>query len=245
MKNWKIYVWIILIYIAMQFGSIPVSKGFFNYFKDTANQSIDLAQINAVAWGLFVSNIIAAPIILYMTTRNKRFWDIFKKGKQASVGKAILWGILGFFMAMAGQMLAGIIEMALGIMPGSENTAMLSEIAKASAIIIIPIVIFAPLLEELVFRRVLFGGIYTKTNFWIAAVISALIFSLVHGEPQHVLIYMAPGLVFAFIYYQTKRIWTPMIAHFLMNGFVMIVQLNADKLLELQKLKQAVIILLH
>ena len=35
----------------------------------------------------------------------------------------ILWGVLGFFMAMAGQMLAGIIEMALGIMPGSENTA--------------------------------------------------------------------------------------------------------------------------
>lgn len=245
MKNWKINVWIILLYIAMQLVSIPISKSFFTYFHTTAGQEIELARLNAVAWALFISNMIAAPFILFMTTRNKRFWNIFKKGKQASIGKSILWGVLGFFMAMAGQMIAGAIEFGLGIEPGSDNTAMLSTIAKASSIIIIPIVIFAPLLEELVFRRVIFGSIYTKTNFWIAAVLSGVIFALVHGEPEHTLIYMAPGIVFSFIYYHTKRIWTPMIAHFLMNGFVMIVQLNADKLLQLQNMKQALAIFFH
>lgn len=213
----------------MQFGSIPVSKGFFNYFQNTAGMGKEDAAFYAFAWALFFTNLIAAPLILFMTTRNKRFWDVFK-GKKASPWMTILWGVLGFFMAFAGQIIAGIIEMAFGIEPGSENTALLSEVAKLSPIVIFSIVIFAPLFEEIVFRRVLFGGIYSKSNFWVAAILSGVIFAVVHGEPQHTLIYMAPGMVFAFLYYHTKRIWTPMIAHFLMNGFVMIIQLNYDKL---------------
>ena len=241
MKNWKIYISIVLLYIAMQFGSIPVVDGLFNYFSNSAGMEKDPAMYNSFAWGLFLTNLIAAPLILYMTTRNKKFWDIFKKGKKMTPWMIILWGVLGFFMAFAGQMLAGIIEMALGIMPGSENTALLSDTAKMAPIVIVSIVIFAPLLEEIVFRRVLFGGIYTKSNFWVAAILSGIIFAVVHGELEHTLIYMAPGLVFAFLYYHTKSIWTPMISHFLMNGFVMILQLNREKLEQLQNMKQAFI----
>lgn len=235
MKNWKISISIVLLYIAMQFGSIPVSKGFFNYFLNTSGMEKEDAAFYAFAWALFLTNLIAAPLIIFMTTRNKRYWDIFKKGKKATPWMTVLWGILGFFMAMAGQMIAGIIEIALGIEPGSENTALLSEVAKLSPIIIFSIVIFAPLLEEIVFRRVLFGSIYTKTNFWIAALVSGIVFAAVHGELQHLLIYLAPGFVFAFIYHHTKRIWAPIIAHFLMNSFVMIVQLNYEKLEQWQK----------
>lgn len=245
MKNWKIYIWIVVIYLAMQLGSIPVSRSLFTYFMETGGQPKELAEVNAIAWGLFISNLVAAPFILYMTTRNKKFWDIFKRGKKASTLKTILFGVLGFFMALAGQMIAAIIGAAFGVMPGSENTEMLSELAKASAILIVPIVIFAPLLEELVFRRVIFGGLYTKTNFWIAALVSAALFSLVHGEPQHLLVYMAPGLVFAFIYYQTQRIWAPMIAHFLMNGFVMIIQFNQEKLTNWLQMKEGFIFFLQ
>ena len=58
---------------------------------------------------------------------------------------------------------------------------MLANIAKISPIIIVSIVIFAPLLEEIIFRRVLFGGLYSKTNFWIAALVSAVVFAVVHN----------------------------------------------------------------
>ncbi|MFD1205849.1 MULTISPECIES: type II CAAX endopeptidase family protein [Sporosarcina] len=241
MKNWKIYISIVAIYLLMQFGSLPLRDMFIGYFQTSGMSELD-AIMYGIAWGLFIANVIAAPIMFFMTTRNKKFWNIFKKGKKASFGKTILWGVLGFLLAMAGQMLAAIIEMSLGIMPGSQNTSDLGNIAKVAPIIIISIVIFAPLLEELVFRRVLFGGIYTKTNFWIAAIASGLIFAAVHNEFEHLLMYMTPGLIFAFIYYYTQRIWAPMISHMLMNGFVTIAQLNADKLEEIQKMKQAIII---
>ena len=122
-----------------------------------------------VAWSLFIVNAIAAIIFLLLILPNKKFFHVFK-GKKSSIGNAILWGFIGFFLALGGQMLAGCIENAIGITPGSENTAMLSDIAKVSPIIIISMVLFAPFLEEIIFRRVIFGGLYQKTNFWIAAI---------------------------------------------------------------------------
>ncbi|MDW0117787.1 type II CAAX endopeptidase family protein [Sporosarcina thermotolerans] len=245
MKYWKIYIWIIAIYIAMQFASVPVAKGMINYFHHTSGMEEADAKFYGFAWGLFIVNIIAAPFILFMTTRNKKFWDIFKTGKKASIGKTILWGVLGLFMAMAGQMIAAIIEMAFGVMPGSDNTALLGEVARMSPIVIVSIVIFAPLFEEIVFRRILFGGIYTKTNFWVAALISAFLFSVVHGELNHTILYMIPGLVFAFLYYHTKSILAPMISHLLMNSFAVIVQLNPEVFKQPESIKQAFIFLLQ
>lgn len=225
----------------MQVGSIYLGKYLIEYFSADDSLTVLEASYNGAAWSLFIVNSIAAIIFLLFIFLNKNFLKVFK-GKPASIGNTILWGFIGFFLALLGQMLAGLIESSLfGIEPGSENTALLSDIAKVSPIIIVSMVIFAPLLEEILFRRILFGGLYQKTNFMIAAVVSALIFAAVHGELEHLLIYTAPALVFSYIYYRTKRLLAPIIAHLLMNGFVVIIQLNYDKILELQKLNEAFI----
>ncbi len=226
----------------MQFGSLPISKGMITIFANNGMGDRE-ARFSGVAWGLFISNILAILAFFLVIRSDKNFWQVFK-GKKAPVWQAVLWGILGFFLALGGQMIAGIIEKAIGIENGSDNTARLTEVSAIAPIMIVCIVLFAPILEEIVFRRVVFGGIYTKTNFWIAALASALIFAAVHNELEHILIYLMPGLVFSYIYYRTKRIWTPMISHLLMNGFVMVVTLNKDKILELQNLKNGVIHLL-
>ncbi|MDS9473174.1 CPBP family intramembrane glutamic endopeptidase [Sporosarcina pasteurii] len=242
MKNWKIYLYLILTYIIMQLASVVLASPLTQYFNGDAALSAQEAKYHAFAWSLFTTNLLAAIVFYLLFFRKKNFFKIFD-GKPASIGMTIVWGIISFFLALFGQMLAGIIEMTLfGIEPGSDNTALLSDIAKVSPIIIISMVIFAPLLEELIFRRVLFGGLYQKTNFIIAAIISALVFAVVHNELEHTLIYMAPALVFSFVYYKTKRLLAPIIGHFMMNGFVVIIQLNQDKIMELQKLQQSVII---
>lgn len=224
----------------MQIGSVFLAKALIQYFSADASLTLQEATYHGFAWSLFISNSLAAIVFYLLIFRKKKFFQVFK-GKPASLGTTILWGILGFFLALIGQMVAGMIEMSLGVEPGSENTALLSDIAKVSPIVIISMVIFAPLLEEMIFRRVLFGGLYQKTNFIIATLVSALVFAAVHGELQHLLIYTAPALVFSFIYYKTKRLLAPILAHLLMNGFVVIVQLNLEKLEELQKLQQSFI----
>jgi uncharacterized protein len=228
----------------MQVSSLFVVQGLLNYYPWNEQYTEQEIKFYASSWTLFMVNVIAVIIFLLIILPKKNFFQVFK-GKKSSIGNSVLWGFIGFFLALGGQMLAGAIEIAIGIEPGSENTAILSDIAKVSPIIIISIVLFAPFLEEIIFRRVIFGGIYLKTNFWIATIVSALVFAAVHNEFEHLLTYMMPAFVFAYLYYRTKRILTPMIAHLLMNGFVVILNLNLERLQQFQDMKQAIIIFLQ
>lgn len=241
MKNRKLSLILLLLYIVMQIGSVFLSEFIILYFHlQPAYDEIE-AKYKGAAWGLFIANAIASLIILILLLRNRNYFNVFT-GKKAALGQTILWGFFGFFLALGGQMLAALIESAFGVTVGSDNTALLSDIAKTAPIMIFTMVIFAPFLEELIFRRVIFGSLYVKTNFWVAALISGVIFAAVHNEFEHLLMYLAPGLVFSYLYYRTKRLLAPMIAHFLMNSFVTLLQLNQDKILELQKMKQTIIV---
>lgn len=236
MKNWIVALLIFVTYVLLQISSIFLAPELLVYFTGKGLERPE-ALLQGLAWTLFITQGIAAVIIAGILLRNKKFFRVFK-GKPAGAGSVILWGILGFFLAMAGQVIGAGIESSFGVKMGSENTEMLANIAKTAPIIIFAMVLFAPFLEEIVFRRIIFGGLYTKTNFWIAAFVSAVVFAAVHGELQHILMYFLPGLAFAFVYYKTKRLLTPMISHFIMNSFVTVVQFNADKLMELQDMKQ-------
>lgn len=144
---------------------------------------------------------------------------------------AIGWGIIGFFMIYLGQVIGIQIESALGIELGSENTEAIINITKIAPIMILASVIFGPILEELVFRRVIFGSIMqAQNNFWLAAFISAIVFAIIHLDFSHIILYTITGFIFAFLYNKTKRLITPIIAHMMLNGFVTYLQLNIEKI---------------
>ncbi|PSL41679.1 hypothetical protein B0H99_102363 [Planomicrobium soli] len=221
-------LYVLLIFIAVQLSPILVVVPTFNYFR---NQGLDenTAQISTSGWLLVITMAIGFLITLFVIARDRKFFDIWK-GKKTSYPIAIGWGLLGFLMLLVGQTLAAYIEMAMGIDPGSANTQTIVTIAEVVPLAILAVVLFGPVLEELVFRRVVFGSLNQTTNFFFATAISALMFALVHMEFRHLLLYFTTGLVLAFLYQKTKRIITPIIAHIMLNGYVMLIQLNMDKI---------------
>src|SRR5699024_7547560 len=88
--------------------------------------------------------------------------------------------------------------------------------------------ILSLILDEIILRKIIFGSLYKRTNFFIAAIISAFIFGIIHGEPEHILVYASMGLVFAFLYIKTDSILTPIIVHMGLNSFAVITQFNLD-----------------
>lgn len=175
-----------------------------------------------------ISFAVAFIVSFILISRNKQFWEVFK-GEKASIGASIGWGIIGFFLVFLGQTIGAYIELALGIDMGSENTEAIMDVTKVAPIMIIATVFLGPILEELVFRRVIFGSIIQNYNFWIASIISAIVFAAIHMDFTHILLYTICGMIFAFLYHKTKRLLTPIIAHVLLNGFVTFIQMNADK----------------
>lgn len=181
------------------------------------------------AWWTTIFGILSLIICLILVKRNKQFLNIFK-GEKASTAQAIGWGIIGFFLVLLGQSIGAYIEMAIGIDTVSENTASLTNIAKLAPIMIFVIAIIGPILEELVFRRVIFGSLIQVQGFWVSTIVSAIIFAAIHFDFTHIILYTICGVIFAFLYYKTKRLLTSIIAHILLNSFVITMQLNMEKI---------------
>ncbi|MCQ2375241.1 MAG: CPBP family intramembrane metalloprotease [Salinivirgaceae bacterium] len=78
--------------------------------------------------------------------------------------------------------------------------------------------IAAPMLEEMVFRGAILGGML---NSGIAArkaiIVSAALFALMHLNPWQGVPAFAIGLLFGWIYKQTQSLWPSMILHFANN----------------------------
>ncbi|MBQ0139301.1 MAG: CPBP family intramembrane metalloprotease [Kurthia sp.] len=239
----KTPLYILITYIVMQLSSIlvvlPVSTIIKALYADAPKEELS----NHIAgWTTFTSFLLGFLVTLFFIMRDKDFLKkAFIGGKKATTPTAIVWGILGFVIVLCAQMLAGYVEQKLGVTGGSENTASLSSIAAVSPIIIISIVLIGPFLEEVVFRRIIFGSLNQTTNFFIAAIVSAIMFGLVHMDFSHILTYVMTGLAFAFLYNKTHRLLTTIIAHILLNGFVIYINLNHEKILDvIEKIQKAI-----
>ncbi|WP_040983888.1 CPBP family intramembrane glutamic endopeptidase [Oceanobacillus jeddahense] len=212
------YIYVILTYIIMQFSALlAVPLLVFGFNADPV--------LASVYWSVFSFTIGLVIVLLLL----KPDMQVRAHSDAVGVGGIIVWSVLGIFMALLSQGLAATIEMEVfGIDPGSENTQGIMNMARAVPIFVILPAILAPILEEIIFRKIIFGSLYKKMNFFFAAIISALIFAVIHWDFLHILVYTAMGFVFAFLYVQTKRIIVPIIVHAGMNTLVVLAQFSLD-----------------
>lgn len=228
LKSKKTALYILLLYIAMQLSSFLFLRPFFHFIQGRhPEMKKHELLLTTQGWYIFLSMGICLVIFLLIISRDKNFWKVYK-GNKASIPTSILWGILGFFMVFFGQSIGAMIEGSLGIKQGSENTATLVSISDVAPITIIAIVFIGPILEEVVFRRVIYGSLVQTTNFFVAALVSSIVFALIHLDFSHIILYAISGFIFAFLYHKTKRIITSIIAHMMLNGFVTIFQLYSE-----------------
>jgi len=221
----KQYWWIIVTYILMQLsGAVGLPLLLKTGLYDNRGFTIEeKGQIIMGHWAI-ISFFVALCIVLWLLRTDIR--DRHLDATRSSVPATIGWIFIGLFLAFFSQIVAGMIEMQLlGIKQGSENTMKLMEIARTTPWFLIVVSIIGPILEEIVFRKILFGALYKKFNFFIAAIISSLVFAAIHFDFTHLLVYTAMGLVFAFLYVKTKRIIVPIAAHVAMNTLVAIGQI--------------------
>lgn len=154
---------------------------------------------------------------MFIIERRRNMQFEFEQPFQSNKSAILIWGLAGVFIALLVQSVASIIEVNfLGSPMESENTRLLVEVVRSYPLFILLIGIAGPIMEEFVFRKALFGLMYGKLGGIGAAVISSLLFAFIHFDGL-LLVYSSMGLVFAWLYFKTKNIWTPIIAHCLMN----------------------------
>ncbi|QPC48490.1 CPBP family intramembrane metalloprotease [Mangrovibacillus cuniculi] len=205
--------------------------------RDTPVAEAEKLVANFALYATLVGFILGLIIMVILLRKAGKPYKLDQE-TPLPVVPSVLFTILGLPLALFAQGFAALLEQAMGIELGSENTQQIIGIIEQAPIFILVVAVIGPILEEIVFRKVIFGALYERFSFFPAAIISSVIFSVGHMELEHTLLYTAMGLVFSFLYVYTKRIIVPIIAHVAMNTFVVLAQyVFAD---ELEKYMQSV-----
>lgn len=227
------YWFVLFTYIVMQlsiFVFAPLIHIMFGVDKITAS----------IYWNI-ISFIIGTIIVLSLLRKD---FILESHSSKTSIGKMLFWIFIGFWLAWFAQAISVVIEFyVLKIDVGSKNTDLIVELARMNTLFIIIPAVVGPILEELVFRKVIFGSLYKKVNFFWAALLSSIIFAVMHMDFSHLLIYTTMGFVFAFLYVITKRIIVPIIVHMSLNSFAVIGQLLLDPE-EIDRMRQELFLLI-
>ncbi len=97
--------------------------------------------------------------------------------------------------------------------------------------------IFAPLLEEILFRGILLKGLLNNgKNPYMAIFFTSFLFGLVHGNPWQFIGGFTLGMVMGYIYYRTNSLLTTIFIHALNNSIAAYLLLMLDGF-EVQEIK--------
>lgn len=193
-----------------------------------------LEDINELTLTAYVNFIVYGIItIIAVLIFRRHLIEQFKK--IGSPLKFIGIVLLGWLVLLALLLSSNMIVMLiLGEAETAGNQQAVESIMSSYPLLmILPVVLFAPLVEEIVFRLVIMD--WLKSRPWVAILVSSFLFGLIHVLGAlvtldlrgliFILPYTAMGLPLGFIYYKTKNIWYPIGIHILQNLFAAIVML--------------------
>lgn len=142
---------------------------------------------------------------------------ITEKRKNFGLGKCICFTALMLTLQIAASMLLNLTELILNTfgLTVTESPAMNADYSS-SILLLLYMILIGPLIEELVFRGFLLKTL-SKCGKVYAIVISALMFSLMHGDIQQLLFTFAAGLILGYVATEYS-IRASLILHIINNG---------------------------
>lgn len=169
---------------------------------------------------VYIASVI--PCILTM-------FPLLKSEKKVSINK-ILISIIAVIVSgvVLNLLFSLIITWINGSYMTSENQAGLNELAIENKWFFLTMtIVLAPILEELVFRGVIFRGLRGRMGFLIPALFSSLLFGFIHVFSSllegnmidlfYLFLYSGLGFIFCMIYEYNKSIYASILVHIFYN----------------------------
>ncbi|MDD4715144.1 MAG: CPBP family intramembrane metalloprotease [Oscillospiraceae bacterium] len=177
-------------------------------------------QVNLIYYGLMAVGVL----FLFRSFLGASLRRLFQK---PAASAAVV--LAGFFVYFGLQVLLSPLAVQL---KNLNNERLVSQALQNPLMICFMTVVLAPLVEETLFRGVVFGSIRKRSRI-LAYLISALLFSLLHvwqqvfttGDFSYLLLllqYLAPSVVLAWCYEKNGSIWASMLLHGAINGVSLI-----------------------
>lgn len=167
-----------------------------------------------------VFGIIFVAVLVAVARHGRVAWWLLgfrRAGWRWWVGGAIGIVILSVLLA---RVLLPLVEHEAGIDPRMSTQDLIRQLlpdARMALWATLVIGIWAPLVEELVFRGLVFGWLIGRLPGWLAVIGSAILFGLAHVEPVHAVLAGVLGLWLGTLRLKSGSIWPSIAAHMANN----------------------------
>lgn len=157
--------------------------------------------------------LTAAAILLWFRLRHKPL------GEAAGLRRCSGW--TAAFCAFAAIGLFVVVQLALALLPEAwliAYNADMAPIASTGLLTALSIVVMGPLAEELVFRGIIQTRLLRAMPPWMAVVLQAALFAIIHGTPIQIVYALLLGLALGFLRSRTGSILPGLAAHAAFNA---------------------------
>lgn len=181
----------------------------------TPDQLTNSITFTAVAVNAFIWIVLSFPIISKLNLPKLKTPKLPDCVKNYFIGFGIMYGSLMVF---------SIIISLTGFRPQTQQVAeQVRDMGQNNLILaIIGPALLIPIIEEILFRGILYRALKVSLPALYAALISAFLFGLAHREIDTIPQLTILGFIFAYIYEKSGSIWVPAALH-ATNNFVTII----------------------
>ena len=197
---------------------------------------IDLTQASALGPANLIYNILNAVVLtaIFLRFLTEQLRPLQDRGWALFPDLFLGW-LTNYGLSIPASLAASLLLTAFGLEYANLNQEA-AELAAAlsPAAAIVNACVLAPIVEELLFRGLIFRGIYLRSRGWAYAV-SMLAFALLHTlgailyQPVgltlvNVIVYLPAGFALARIYEKSETIWEAIFLHAGINAVSMLLQ---------------------
>jgi membrane protease YdiL (CAAX protease family) len=168
---------------------------------------------------LIVQLFVVLPTIVWICLSQKgdrkRVLTEEFRFRKISLSTALLVMVTMLFLSPLLTFVNLLSQMFSNYVAGEEIVGQISDQPFWVAILVIALL--PAVCEELVYRGMLYGG-YRRRSVWMGALLSGLVFGMMHGNLNQMMYALLMGFVFALVDEITESVVSSMIMHFLVNG---------------------------
>lgn len=212
--------------------------------ETVVTDSTTMIVLNLVV-GLVLQVVVFALALLPLLAAGRPFARLW--GPTRTTGAMVGLGVVaGLVVAIVSYTLNAIAVLVAGVEDPVEQQLLQDALAGGLPLLVVALlaVVVAPVVEEVIFRGVLFRALADRINLPVGLVLSAAIFALIHievvlSQPFALVGLFAVGFLLAWAYHLTGNLTVPILGHAVFNAIslgltVVVDRLDLEELVDLE-----------
>lgn len=164
-----------------------------------------------------ISSAFCAPVLYLFYARDRKYWPVkeFTMYKKQPAVKYLYVILFGVIISLAYNSLFELFS----VSEISDGFNSVSSAIESSPVIwqILATVVAAPVVEELVFRGLIYKRLRRHYNAVLCALVSSIVFGITHGNIVQFLYAFIVGMALAYVFEKYNNLWAPILLHAMAN----------------------------